>query len=76
MPERQAGARLPVIHSPALVGGMVICDRDWTGSIKKATTPPADGGQTQNDPRPVTSEPAHAALPVCSKARIRPSRSP
>jgi hypothetical protein len=37
---------------------MVIYDRDRAGSIKRATTPSAVGGQTQNDPRPVTSEPA------------------
>jgi hypothetical protein len=30
---------------------MVIYDRDRTRSIKKATTPSAVGGQTQNDPR-------------------------
>ncbi len=38
---------------PAGLGGMVIYDRDRAGSIKEATTPPADGGQTRNDPRPV-----------------------
>ena len=40
----------------------MIYDRDRRGSIKKATTPPAGGSQTQNDPRPVTSEPAHLRL--------------
>jgi hypothetical protein len=58
------------------VGGMVTYDRDRMGSIKKATTPREGGGQTQNDPRPVTSEPAHAAFGVCSRARMRPSRRP
>jgi hypothetical protein len=73
----QAEVRLSVIHSPRQIRGMVICDRDRTGSIKEATTPPADGGQTQNDPRPVTSEPAHtAALPAGARARICPSRKP
>jgi hypothetical protein len=75
MPEGRPRARLPVIHSPRN-RGMVIYDRDRTGSIKRATTPPAVGGQTQNDPRPVTSEPAHAAVVVCSRARMRPSRRP
>jgi hypothetical protein len=56
--------------------GMVIYDRDRTGSIKKATTPRAGGGQTQNDPRAVTSEPAHATFGVCSRARMLPSRRP
>jgi hypothetical protein len=77
MPEGQAEARLPVIHSPrACAVGMVIYDRDRAGSIKRATTPSAVGGQTQNDPRPVTSEPAHAAFAVCSRARMCPSRRP
>jgi hypothetical protein len=40
---------------------MVTYDRDLMGSIKKTTTPPEGRGQTRNDPRPVTSEPAHAA---------------
>jgi hypothetical protein len=76
MPEGRPRVRLPVIHSPReVVGGMVIYDRDRTGSIKRATTPPADGGQTRNDPRPVTSEPAHAAV-LSASARMLPSRSP
>jgi len=29
--------------------GMVVYDRDQAGSIKSATAPPADGGQTRND---------------------------
>jgi hypothetical protein len=60
---------------PACVRGMVIYDRDRAGSIKRATTPSAVGGQTENDPRPVTSEPAHAAR-AWSRARMCPSRRP
>jgi hypothetical protein len=52
--------------APRSFEDMVIYDRDRTRSIKETTTPPADGGQTQNDPRPVTSEPAHVALPAAS----------
>src|SRR6266545_4579885 len=49
--------RLPVIHSPPRVGGMVRCDGDRVGSIKSAATPPTGGepvggGQTQNDLAP------------------------
>jgi hypothetical protein len=77
MPEGQAeGSAAGHPFAPRVFGGMVIYDRDRTGSIKRATTPPAGGGQTQNDPRPVTSEPAHAACVVCSRARMRPSRKP
>jgi hypothetical protein len=76
MPEGQAegfGCRSSI--RPAGFGGMVIYDRDRMGSIKRATTPPAVGGQTRNDPRPVTSEPAHAAV-LSASARMWPSRSP
>jgi hypothetical protein len=53
MPEGRPGVRLPVIHPPrANAVGMVVCDRDQVGSIKSATAPPADGGQTQNDLAP------------------------
>ena len=34
---------------PASLGGMVVCDRDRTGSITQAATPSADGGQTDPD---------------------------
>jgi hypothetical protein len=37
---------------------------------------PGRGSDIENDPRPVTSEPAHAAGLVCSRARMRPSRRP
>ena len=46
--EGRPRVRLPVIHSPRWVGGMAVCDRDRTGSIKQAASPSADGGQTQN----------------------------
>ncbi len=68
---RQAEARQPVIHSPRRFGGMVIYDRDRAGSIKRATTPPAVAGQTQNDPRPVTSEPVRRAQGVGVRGAIQ-----
>jgi hypothetical protein len=74
MPEGQAEGSAAG-HPFAPRRGMVIYDRDRAGSIKRATTPPAVGGQTKNDPRPVTSEPAHAAL-AWSRARMCPSRRP
>jgi hypothetical protein len=53
MSDGQAEVRLPVIHPPrAEAVGMVVCDHDQVGSIKRATAPPADGGQTQNDRAP------------------------
>jgi len=61
MPEGQADGSAAGHPFARAAGGMVIYDRDRTGSIKRATTPLAGGGQTQNDPSPVTSEPAHAA---------------
>jgi hypothetical protein len=38
---------------------MVMCDRDRAGSIKTATTPPADGVRHRTISCPVTSEPVH-----------------
>ncbi len=63
MPEGRPRARLPVIHSPCQIGGMVVYDRDRMGSIKRATTPPADRGQTQK-------RPASGHVRACSRHRL------
>jgi hypothetical protein len=52
MPEGRPGLGCRSSIRPAVLGGMVIYDRDWTGSIKIATTPPADGGQTPGELAP------------------------
>ncbi len=74
MPEGQAEGSAAGHPSAPPCGGMVIYDRDRTGSIKRATTPPVDGGQTQK--RPASGHVRADSRRLAAKARMCPSRRP